>query len=280
MKYMPAAVWGLLFLASIGYGGETNLSRVASLAPSLTETMFQLGCGHLLVGRSSSCKYPAAAQKVPVIGEFSIPSMEKLAEVKPDLIIADNLRDPGMAETFAALGIRYCRLPSRCLADYFRNVETLGKLLHCEDRAAAEITRVRGALAAVEQRYRDLPTEKRPKVLIVIWDDPLITCGRKSFLNDYLRLAGARNLAENENVDYFKCSLEWAVAHDPDILIFPGLKKDKLMEVVRRPGWAGLRAVKEGRVYCDLDNDLLFTLGPRIPEGLKLLENCINGKKP
>jgi len=252
--------------------------RVVSLAPSLTETVFQLGRGDWLVGRTAVCKYPAEALKIPVIGDYSIPSLEKLASAKPDIIIADNLKDPSMRDTFAALNIKFYLLPSKRIQDYTENVRKLGEILNCREAANAEIKRIENGLNDFTRRHPQNNERQTRRVLLMIWDNPLVTCGRDSFLNDYLRYAGGVNIAEKEDKAYFKCSLEWAIAANPEVIIFPGQPNSHLKTMLQTNGWSATDAAKHRRIYGKVDADSLFILGPKILDGITTLEQLIGAE--
>jgi iron complex transport system substrate-binding protein len=64
-----------------------KVSRIVSLAPSATENLFAIGAGHLIVGVTSACDYPPEVRKLPQVGDFMKPSLERIAALKPDLII-------------------------------------------------------------------------------------------------------------------------------------------------------------------------------------------------
>ena len=68
------------------YAGNKKL-RIVSLSPSLTETIYQLGKGDLLVGRSIVCNYPKEVKKVKVVGNFNKPNIERLAVMIPDYVV-------------------------------------------------------------------------------------------------------------------------------------------------------------------------------------------------
>jgi len=281
---MKIRSWLIAFLLLYGSltlpGGEAPSDvprlRVVSLSPSLTEIIFQLGRGNWLVGRTSACKYPPAVATIPVIGDYNIPSLEKLAALKPDIVVADNLKDPSIQNTLAALKIQFYLLPSHRLIDYTDNVRKLGELLHCPAAADREILRVNQGLAALaaQRRRQSAP----PRVLLIIWDNPLITCGRQSFLNDYLHYAGAENVAAGEDKAYFKCSLEWALSRNPQIVIFPGQSRDRLERMAQARGWSATDAARQHRFYGDISEDLLFTLGPRLLDGIKRLDTLIQAE--
>jgi iron complex transport system substrate-binding protein len=250
--------------------------RVISLSPSLTETVFRLGRGDWLVVRSSACNFPPEAEKIAVAGDFGRPSLEKLISLKPDIVIASAMAEPSLKTTLAELDIRFYLLSDKSFDDYYTTVKKLGELLDCRENAEKEIKKVKTLLAKFAAENRSMH-KKKPKVYLEIWDRPYMTVGKKSFINDMIEFAGGRNIAADRNEGYFNCSEEWIIKSNPDIIICPAMKKGRKADVLNRNGWQNINAVKNKRVYVDLNDDLIYRLGPRTPEGIKILKKIISG---
>ncbi|NOY75378.1 MAG: cobalamin-binding protein [Kiritimatiellaeota bacterium] len=272
---LKSIVFFLFLFAS--FAEAEDALRVVSLSPCLTELVFHLGKGNLLVGRTSACDYPEDAKKVEVVGGFGKPSLEKLLTLKPDVVIASALADPALVSSIKRFGIDFHLLPTKSIEDYYVSVATLGKILHCEKKAFAEIARVGKGL----RRFAKLNAEKgfkRPSVYLEIWDRPYMTVGKKSFINDLITYAGGENIAGKLNQAYFNCSVELIITSDPEVIICPAMKTGREADVESRRGWKRISAVREHRVYVDLNDDLIYRLGPRILEGVELLRSLIMNK--
>jgi len=243
--------------------------RVASLAPSLTEIICAIGASDCLVGRSSACHYPADVMKrVPVAGDFGIPILEALAKCAPDLVVTVDMEDQNSVQAIEHLGIRHESIPCRSLDDIPRAIRTIGKLLHREDSAEKLAGEFAGTLANLRQHQ---PTVRR-RVFIEIWGDPLMTAGRKSFLNDLITLAGGDNIAGDVARDFFQIATESVLARDPEVVIL--LEPGKI-DLSKRSGWEQMSAVKSNRICRDLDRDLLEIPGPRVLQAVEVLQRCL-----
>ena len=248
--------------------------RLVSLSPCLTELVFYLGEQDKLVGRSSACDYPAEAKKIEIVGSFGKPSLEKLISLKPDVVISSALADPVLKTSIEQFGIKFYLLPGKSFDDYYKALKLLGDILGCEKKADSEIARVKQALANFAKINSALK-KKRPKVYLEVWDRPYMTVGNKSFINEMIKYAGGENIADNINKDYFNCSVEWIITSDPDVIICPAMKTGREADVKKRKGWQNIQAVKNNCVYVDLNDDLIYRLGPRVIEGIKLLRKMI-----
>jgi iron complex transport system substrate-binding protein len=272
--FLKRTILIFFFIASAVLAEASSTIRIVSLSPCLTELIFYLGKGNLLVGRSSACDYPSDAKNVELVGAFGKPSMEKLLSLKPDVVVASALADPALVSSIRRFGIKFHLLPTNSIDDYYRAVAILGEILHCDKKASAEIARVKKGL----MDFRVLNSSKkfrRPKVYLEIWDRPYMTVGKKSFINELIKIAGGENIAGALDQSYFNCSVEWIIKSNPDVIICPAMKTGREAEVINRRGWRGISAVRNHRVFVDLNDDLIYRLGPRILDGIALLRSMI-----
>ena len=114
-----------------------------------------------------------------------------------------------------------------------------------------------------------------PTVYMEIWDRPYMTIGNKSFITDLIKYAGGKNIVDSQDDDYFNCSVEWIITSNPSIIIAPAMKTGREADIKNRKGWQNIDAVKNNRIYIDLNDDLIYRLGPRIIDGIKLLRGII-----
>ncbi len=280
MKYRTAYLVIAVLTAVMPLPTLAKALRVVSLSPSLTETICKIGGRKYLVGRSSACDYPAAVKTLPVCGDYRGPALEKLLQVKPDIVVGSMLKDQGVINNIRALGIRFIDLPNKTLADYPVTVKRLGKLLQLQSNAAAEIRRYRNCLAYFKKLAAAIPLRQRPTVLLLIYDRPLMSVGKRSYIDSLITLAGGRNIAAEIDRSYFNCSMEWIMARQPQVIILPHSSSQKVSELCRQPGWNSLNAVRRHRLYYGDHNDKIFRLGPRLTLGLAILYHYFYPSSP
>ncbi len=254
---------------------ETTGERVVSLAPNLTEIVCAIGAGNLLVGRTSACDYPPEAVKnVPVVGGFGTPSLDTLIRANPTIVIEVALEDERIGKMIEQLGVRRATIKCATLDDIPSAIITAGALL---DRAEAA-----GLLAeTISNRIAQLREEPRggPTVYVEIWGDPLMTVGRGSFVSDLVSLAGGRNIGDEiTDREYFSVSPEWVIARDPEVIICLYMSDARTIgdSVAARTGWSRVSAVQTGRVQGGLESSLALRPGPRVLDGIKMLQDCIH----
>jgi iron complex transport system substrate-binding protein len=240
--------------------------RVVSLAPSLTELVFHLGCGRMLVGRSTVCDHPAEAVKLPVAGGFADPDLERVLKLKPTVVITNDLMKPAKGKALERAGVRLVRMQCRNMDEYIRWTETLGRLLNCPEAASAETARVRKKMEKLLLEAEKVSPKK--KICWVIWDAPLMIAGGGSLPETVIRYAGGVNLAEGLQPEYIKASKDWLIRNQPDVLVWtctrPLNRQDRF--------WRALKAVRNGAVIEAPDSALLLRPGPRLPEGIEWLK--------
>ncbi len=248
----------LLFMPLMAFADVTAIS----LSPALTETVFQLGAGRSLVGRSSVCNFPAEVKILPVCGGFADPEMEKIIRMRPGFLLVNDLINPKLAVTLERNGVKPLFLPCRNIEDYRKCVAKLGEALNCSADAEKELDRCDRELKKLRGKPR-----LGVKVLWVIWDSPLMVAGAGSFPESLIELAGGENIAGNVKQEYFKCSFDWVLRLQPDIIVWSA----QGMPDKKHRFWGRLEAVRRNRVVGDIEPDLIQRPGPRIFQGAKEL---------
>lgn len=254
----------ILLLLLITSLGATASEKIISLSPSLTEIICFLEGEENLVARSSACDYPEMVKNLPEAGDFAIPSLEVIAKLKPDYVVADTLADPKVQKAIERLNIQFKLLPLNSFKEYKTAVSELGRLLNKTENAQNEVTRVEEFMA---ERAEIKSTPKR--VLFVVWDSPIMSCGKQAFINEYLALAGGKNIFETQDIGYFTCSTESIIQANPEVIIYP-IHDGRKME------FKTLKLLKDSKIYGTEDASLVCRLSPRWMEGVKLLEGFIN----
>jgi iron complex transport system substrate-binding protein len=250
--------------------------RVVSISPNTTETMFAIGAGDLLVGRSRYCDIPVEAQKLPTVGGYSDPNIEAIVALSPSLVIgARGPAGPTLMDTLHAHGID----------TFFPETESLAAIKSMITDLGQRVGRVAGAAkvkADIESKQNALRTKlsDKPRVRVLFAFDiaPLIAAGPGSFTDEVLREAGGENVVTQGGA-YPTIGLEHLLTLDPDVLLdgATDMQATKSMRerVSDAPGWKELRAVKEGRIR-PLGSDALRP-GPRIGDGLWAVARAIHG---
>jgi len=242
-------------------------ARIVTLAPSLTEIAYAIGCGPQLVADTSYDDYPAAARRLPHVADLITLDLERLAVLQPTAVVALHDQEREADPVVSRLGIPVTYLPNRKLDDLFADIAGVGEACRRQQSAAAFARSLRVKLLQTTARARRYATH--PRVLFLL-DLPGFTVGKNSFLDDLIRLAGGVNVAGAINQPYPNVSAEWLLGVNPDLIIVS--RATPFDGAVRRTEpWRSLRAVQRGRVYRPPSDDIVQRNGPRIIEGLSWL---------
>ena len=257
-------------------GREVQLAarprRIVSLVPSSTEIIFALGGEDRLAGVTDFCDFPPAAKLKPSVGGMIGPSLEVIVTLKPDLVIAT--REGNREETFtqlARLGIPTYLVAAHRVADVTEVIRRLARLTEREAAAPALIGKLEDRIHAVRRTVAPLA---RPRVLYVVWPDPLIVPGRDALVTELIQLAGGDSITAAEAQSYPRYSVEAAIAKAPDVVIVANHGTGS-GEAVIEP-WQRLMSLIKARRVASAEGNLMHRYGPRMVDGLERLARVIH----
>jgi iron complex transport system substrate-binding protein len=248
--------------------------RIVSLVPSVTELLFALGAEDRLIGVTDYCDFPPAARGKPSVGGMVAPSLEGIVALRPDLVVAT---DAGTRrETFdqlSRLNVPVYLVHADRMAQVVDVITRLGEITERQADAAVLKAQLTERIEAVVKAVGARP---RPRVLYVLWPEPLIVPGRDSIVTELITLAGGDSITGREPHDYPRFSLEAAVARAPEVILLA--RHGTGSGAIPRDRWdalTSLPAVKAGRVYA-VDGNLMHRYGPRIVDGLEEIARRIH----
>jgi cobalamin transport system substrate-binding protein len=246
--------------------------RIVTLAPSLTEIVYAIGCGDKLVADTSYDDYPAAARLVPHVADLVNVDLERLSALRPTVVLALHDQEREAAPIDARLHVTVRYLPNRNLDDLFVDIASVGRACGMAAAAAGLSRSLHARIAAVARtaaHYRE-----RPSVFFLL-DLPGFTAGSRSFIDDLIRLAGGRNTAGGIVQPYPDVSTEALLAMDPQVLVVARDAEFGSAVQAQEP-WRSMRAVRDGRIVRPPSDDILERNGPRVVEGLEWLVKAIH----
>lgn len=249
--------------------------RVIALIPSLTEIVFALGRGDLLVGATQFAKEPPAAATLPRVGSYLHLDIERIVALRPDLCLAARDGNPEhMIRRIEQLGIPVFALDPRTLPEISDSVTLLGELLDARPQAVAINRDMAAKMAAVASRAQ--AAGKRPGVFFQIDASPLVSAGRGTFIDGLITGAGGRNLA-GERGSYPRFSWEEILALQPEVVIIASMAGGYSEEQLKAQWakWPDIPAVKNGRVHV-VDASLFDRPVPRLADGLVELARLLH----
>lgn len=241
--------------------------RVIALAPHVTELLYAAGGAERLIAAVAYSDYPEAAKRLPQVGSHSGIDMERVAALKPDLIVVwMHGSSERQIDQIRALGIPMFHSEPRKLDDIATNLSRLGKLMGTEavaDPAAADL---RKRLGAMQARYaRRAPV----RMFYQVWDKPLYTLNDGHILSDAMRLCGGENVFGKLKVTAPVVTVEAVLQEDPEAL-FSGERSPTDIGLNLWKPFTTMTAVRRGNLFS-IDGNLLNRSGPRMIAGAEIL---------
>lgn len=236
--------------------------KIVSLSPAMTEIIFALGAEKNLVGVTTYCDYPDSAKKIYKVGDFSNPSLERILNLKPNLVVVNLPEQNRIKNQLEKFGIKTFTTSPERLEDIYKEILNLGSILNREKQADSLVN-------YMKVNINPRPWSKK-KVYVEICTRPLITIGAESYLNELIEMAGGENVFSDLNKDYPVINQEQVIIRNPEIIIV--LHPE---EITNRIGWQNISAIKNKRVYKDMNQDWLMRPGPRLVLGFKEIERIL-----
>jgi len=252
-----------------------NPVRVVALAPSITEIVFALGQEQRLVGIARFSDFPQQALRLPQVGSYIQPDIEKIVALNPDLCIAVKDGNPRvLADRLESLGIPVYAVDPLDLGSIMTMVLQIGDLLNAGDRARSIVTEMKSRMDRVRERV--MRAEHRPGVFFQIGISPIVSVGKGTFIHELINMAGGMNLCADYSA-YPRLSREQVVALSPEVLIITTMHQGVSIEQVTREwsGWPQIPAVRDGRIAV-VDSNIFDRPTPRQVDALEQLVRVIH----
>jgi iron complex transport system substrate-binding protein len=245
--------------------------RIVSLAPSVTESLFAIGAGGQVVGRTDYCDYPQETKEIPSIGGFSASamSMEAIIALEPDLVIGGSNLQGEIIKALRDAGIPAFISNPASLNEIMDALILYGQVTGHADEAQSVADEMKSRVDSVKTKVSAIPADQRPKVFYEVWHEPLMSANGKTVVGELIETAGGVNIFADMPDEYPTISVEQIVDVDPPLIIGPSSHGDQMTaEVIgAREGWQDLSAVKNNAIYI-VDGNIVSRSSPRIVDVL------------
>lgn len=253
--------------------------RIVSLSPAITEILFELGLGEQIVGTSEFSDHPPQAREIPRVAKYGDPNIELILRAKPDLVVGQKVsaKENERLQNIAAPSCRVLLLKTDTLSEIIATTEQLADAAGVPARGKELANRWRENVTQLKNRYGFPGQANRPRVYVEVGSNPLRTCGAGTYLSEMIELVGGRNLGDEAGGLWPVISSETVVVWNPQVILVMGMPRSSNYknEIASRLGWAGIEAVKNGRII-ELADDL-ERQGPRLFQAGERLGQMIHG---
>ncbi len=226
--------------------------RVVSLVPSVTEILLRLGVADALVGTTYHSRLQPGRMERTIVGGFFRPDLDRVEALAPEVIFYAGLHRQ-VPDRFGDTAV-LVQLTPRSIVEGFDHIRLLGRLFGRESEAERIITEEVRQLDVIAKKTKKIPDQNRQRVMRLMGRDRVMAPGDDSFQNDFIRAAGAIAPEFGHKGSIIEVSLEQWRSFNPQLLY--GCDGDEvLLELLRRPGWREVDAVRHNRIVffpCDL----------------------------
>lgn len=245
IKYCLIVFIVLLVLSSVM---ADEPKRITSLAPSITESLYQLGAEEDLIGVTSYCNYPPEAKTKEIIGTLINPNIEKIYSLSPDSVLAlKGINRSQTIEKLRGLGLEVIAFDECDSFDGItENFIQLGKLTHKEEKARGIVKEVEEEINSIAKRTEGIPSVK------VFWEvgaRPLVSAGANSFANEFIEYSGGINIFADTSIRYPRVSREEVLSKNPQVIILVTMGDVTEKEKAYWQKFKDLEATKNNRIY-------------------------------
>ena len=221
--------------------------RIISLAPHITELLFEIGAGDYLVGTVEYSDYPPAAKAIRRIGRHNALDLEAIVMLKPDIVIAWQSGNPAhLVEKIISLGIPVYFSEPLSLTDVAGTLQRFGQLTGLSAEGQAAQRRFLQRYLELKSRYQHASAVR---VFYEIWNQPMMSINGKHIINEVIELCGGENVFKSLLPLTPTVDIEAVLKADPEVIIASGEGDDAPPWLGEWDRWHQLSAVKHGHVY-------------------------------
>lgn len=258
-------------------GREIALSepatRIVALTPSDCEILYAIGAGDTLVGRGEYCDYPAEVMDIPSVQSGMNTNLEQIIELKPQVLLMSTMaQTEEQAKALEDAGITVVVSDAKDIEGVYTAINMIGKLMGKEEEAKSVVDGMVASFAEVTEKSTGDGTQtiyfEVSPLQYGLW-----TAGSGTFMDEITNMLGMKN-AFADVAGWGEISEEKVLERNPDFIVtismYFGEGPTPVEEILARPGWENVNAVKNNAIL-NLPNNELSRPGPRLADGADLL---------
>lgn len=248
-------------------------SKIVSLAPSNTEILYALGLEDKLVAVTELCNYPEDALSKEKVGGYGDVDIEKIVVINPDLILAEDLHKHEVIPALERLGFTVIALVPHNFQEVMDSIMLIGRITGVEEKAFQIVDDMSKKIKAITDETDKINQDEKPKVLYVIWHEPIMSVGSDTRIHELIEKAGGVNIAAVAGEGYPTLALEEIINTNPQVIM---VNDDiSLQFILNESRLAVVDAFINGQIY-GINADLTNRPTPRIVEALELMAKMIH----
>ena len=255
---------------------DAPATRVVALTAADCEILCALGCGDALVGRGEYCNYPASVNDVPAVQSGYETNIEQIISLEPQvLFMATMAQTAEQVEALENAGIKVIVSDAQDIDGVYTAIRLIGAVMGKNDEAEALVKQMTDAFARISAESEDTGKTVYFEVSPLEWG--LWTAGKGTFMDELAAMCGLTNAFADLD-GWAQISEEQVLDRDPDYIVtitmYFGEGPTPVEEILSRPGWENLKAVRQRQVL-NADNDEISRPGPRLMDAARTLHDFV-----
>ncbi len=257
--------------------------RIVCLTEETTETLYRLGEERRIVGISGyTVRPPRARREKPRVSAFLTARIEKVLQLKPDLVLGFSDLQADILRDLAKAGLNVLVFNQRSVEEILSMILTLSAIVGAADRGRELVAELEGNLSKIREAARALP--RRPKVYFEEWDEPMISGIR--WVSELVEIAGGEDVFAEQSHSQAAAGRivedgRKVVERKPDIILASWCgKKFRAEQLVARPGWQEIPAVRNGELHEIKSAEILQPGPAALTDGVRRMHEIFRSWRP
>lgn len=248
-------------------------SRIITLAPNLTELVFELGEGAKIIGNTNYCNYPDSAKKIEKVADLLSVNLEKITALNPDLIfITAEGNSKADYNKLISLGFKVFVSNPRNFTGIKKTLLDMGNIFNVYDKADSIVNSWNRRIDSVKKTHNQIVYKS---VMFLISTNPIYSVGKNTFVHQILTLSGLNNITSDTDVNYPLLNREEILVRNPNYILLYETNNNDIAEILKAyPEWNTLSAVINNRVFF-INADLFSRPGPRFVDAVENLNMLV-----
>lgn len=265
-----------------GIGNKVTLDKPAQkvivLSPSVLEIFSGLNAMDKVIEVDSwSVKNnEPLAKGFKGAGDVNGLNFETITKLNPDLVIVVGFGPKDDYKKLAELGFKIYMSNSISLEGTYTEIENIGKIIGKAEEGKTLSATLKTGVEDIYSKVKDLAEDKKPKVFYMVWNDPMMSAGKNTFINELIEKAGGINIVAKDGLsDWPEYSLEKLIKNNPDIIVAPVSLAANPDIILKDKKFSTIKAVADKKVYSIPDNPISRS-NQNVIKGLSMLSMAIH----
>jgi iron complex transport system substrate-binding protein len=252
--------------------------RIVCLTEETTETLYLLGEERRIVGISGyTVRPPRARQEKPKVSAFLTARLEKIVELKPDLVLGFSDLQADIARDLAKAGLNIMIFNQRSVQEILSMILTLSSMVGAGEKGTALVRNLEQNLSQIGEAGKAFP--RKPKVYFEEWDEPMISGIR--WVSELIEIAGGEDvlseLSRSQAASGRIHDGAQVIKRKPEVILGSWCgKKFRPERVAARIGWQDIPAVKEGELHEIKSADILQPGPAALTDGVRRIHSVLD----